>query len=150
MAFVYKIESMDEGEFGPNSVGHKYKPASYHGYKAKKTKGKTRWKYPVAAEYHVFNLADEHTEEMGADGIVDKRWINDDNSGLYSMVDGCKEPLGIGEERLAFFPQTRNPNDPWHGYPIDSSNLGPNLVEHWYQSNLIDQNVYLRLLKRKL
>lgn len=150
MAFIYNNEAMIDGEFGPNKNGHKYHPAPYHGCNAKPRKGKTRWDHPVAAEYHVFNLADEHNGEKNEDNIVDNRWMNDDGSGLYSMVDGCNEPLGKGEERLAFFPLPPNANDAWHGYPINSDDLGDNLIEHWHDSKLIDDTVYSRLLKRKL
>lgn len=150
MAFIYKNEPMVDGEFGPNKNGHKYHPVPYHGSKANPKNGKTRWNHPVAAEYHVFNLADEHFDGINSNNKVDMRWMNDDESGLYSMVDGCNEPLGMGEERLAFFPTPPNANDAWHGYPINSDGLGDNLIEHWHNSNLIDDIVYRRLLRRKL
>lgn len=150
MAFQYENVPMVDGEFGPNKSGHKYHPAPYHGCNAKPKKGKTRWDYPSPAEYHVFNFADEHTDTQRQDGTFDKRWLNDDGSGLYSMVDGCKEPLEKGEERLAFFPKPQNENDPWHGYPIGSEDVGDALIEYWHDENLIDENVYSRLLRHKL
>lgn len=150
MAFVYKNEIMNGDVFGPNKIGHVYKPAPYHGVKAKCRSGKTRWAHPASAEYHVFNLADEHFDSMMKTGVVDKRWLNDDKSGLYSMVDDCKEPLGMDEERLAFFPTPMNDNDSWHGYPIDSADLGDNLIEHWHQMGIITNTTYIRLMKHKI
>lgn len=150
MAFAYKNEAMVDGEFGPNTNKHKYHPMPYHGCNARPKKGKTRWDHPAAAEYHVFNLADEHSDKKEDNGDVDKRWMNDDGSGLYSMVNGCSEPLGKDEERLAFFPTPQNENDPWHGYPIGCDDIGDNLIEHWHDAKLIDDTAYSRLLRRKL
>lgn len=42
MAIDCEKLSLIDGEFGPNGIGHKYKPMSYHGVKAKKSKDKTR------------------------------------------------------------------------------------------------------------
>ena len=149
MAF-YKNETMKDGVFGPNRNNHTYKPAPYHGMKAKKNKNKTRWKHPAPAEYHVFNLADEHDGEIGKDGIIDKRWINDDGKGLYSLVDDCRVILGKdNEERFAYFKNPTNANDPWHGYPIDNSDIGDELIEYWYKKKIISESTYLRLSRHQ-
>ena len=149
MAF-YKNEKMASGMFGPNNSGHMYKPAPYHGVNARRRKDKTRWAHPVSAEYHVFNLADEHDDTVGKDGIQDKRWVNDDGEGLYSLVDDCKEILGRdNEERFAYFKNPSNVTDAWHGYPIDSSEIGEELIEHWYKKKVISESTYLRLSRHQ-
>ena len=149
MAF-YKNETMTNGMFGPNNSGHTYKPAPYHSVNAKRNKDKTRWRYPVSAEYHVFNLADEHDGKVGKDGIIDKRWINDDGKGLYSLADDCRVILGKdNEERFAYFKKPSNVNDPWHGYPIDNTDIGEELIEYWYEKKVISESTYLRLCRHQ-
>lgn len=152
MAFKYnkQVSLSEDGVYGPNTVGHKYRPAPYHGVNARRRADKSRWAYPTSAEYHVFNLADEHQEEMDENGIKDIRWMNDNDSGLFSMVDDCSEILGKDEERLAFFPKPMNEADPWHGYPVDSSDLGENLIEYWHNKELISNTTYLRLMRHKI
>jgi hypothetical protein len=139
------------GEFGPNKIGHKYRPMSYHGVKAKKSKDKSRWNHPVYAEYHVFNLADEHDGNIGSDGIIDRRWVDDDGKGLYSLVDDCKVILGKdNEERFAYFRKPINTSDPWHGYPVDGLEIGEELIEYWYKKKIITESTYLRLSRHQL
>lgn len=146
MDFDYKKEAMANGVFGPNKIGHTYRPAEYHGVKARKKKGKTRWAHPAPAEYHVFNLADEHKDEPQEDGLIDRRWVNDDGDGLYSLVDDCRVILGKdNEERFAFFPTPMNDNDSWHGYPLDGSCIGEKLIEYWHDRKIISDSTYLRL-----
>jgi len=150
MAFDYKKESMLKGVYGPNAVGHTYRPAEYHSIKAKKRKGKTRWAHPATAEYHVFNLADEHDGQPTEDETIDIRWVNDDGAGLYSLVDDCRVVLGKdNEERFAFFPTPMNDNDPWHGYPLDGSNIGEKLIEYWHKKKVISDSTYLRLSRHQ-
>lgn len=147
----YKTEKLKDGVFGPNQIGHTYLPHSYHGPKAKTRKGKSKWAHPASAEYYVFNLADEHDGHIDENGIEDKRWVNDDGKGLYSMVDDCKEVLGKKEERFAYFKNPINDTDPWHGYPVDDIlDLGNDLIEHWYAKKLISDSTYLRLMRHKL
>lgn len=151
MAFEYNQAVLNEdGVYGPNSSGHKYKPAPYHGVNARRRADKSRWAHPSSAEYYVFNLADEHNGDLNEEGNNDIRWMNDDDSGLYSMVDDCKEILGKDEERLAFFPKPMNEADSWHGYPVDSSDLGENLIEYWHNKELISNTTYLRLMRHKI
>lgn len=149
MAF-YKNEIMTDGTFGPNKIGHKYQPLKYHGVKAKKSDDKSRWNHPASAEYHVFNLADEHEGKVEKDGISDRRWVNDDGKGLYSLVDDCREILGKdNEERFAYFRNPQNDSDPWHGYPIDSSGIGEELIEYWHKKKVISDSTYLRLYRHQ-
>ena len=150
MAINYVPQAMQNGVYGPNNVGDTYKPAPYHGVAAKRKKQKARWAYTSSCEYYVFNLADEHDNSIDENGIQDKKWMNDDGRGLYSLVDDCKERLGQEGERLAFFPTPVNANDPWHGYPIDSTNVGDNLILHWYRKKVISETTYLRLMRHRL
>lgn len=142
--------SLVNGEYGPNSCGHKYKPMPYHGVKAKKSKDKTRWAHPSYVEYFVFNLADEHGEGISLEGVEDKRWVDDDGMGLYSLVNDCKEILGKdNEERLAYFRNPMNETDPWHGYPVDGADIGDDLIEYWHNKKIISDSTYLRLSRHQ-
>lgn len=81
--------------FGPNGQGHVYKPAPYHGCKAKKQKDKTRWVDDANFEFSIFNLADVHTGLPYPENIkvIDKRWMNDDGKGLYAILNQGKTYL---------------------------------------------------------
>lgn len=69
---------------------------------------------------------------------------------MYSLVDDCKVVLGKdNEERLAFFPTPMNDIDPWHGYPLDGSEVGDDLIEYWYKNNIISESTYLRLSRHQ-
>ena len=77
--------------------------------------------------------------------------MNDDMSGLYGMLDDCREVLGKdNDERLAFFPVPQNTFDPWHGYPVDSADLGDDLINFWNDQSLISNITYARLLRHQL
>ena len=146
------IKENHEVIFGPNKLGHIYKPAPYHGYKAKKLKDKTRWIDDANFEYSIFNLADVHTELPYPNNrnVIDKRWLNDDGQGLYAILNQGKILLGRTGERLAFFPIPRNEQDAWHGYPTNSKYIGDNLAEHWYSIHVISVGIYRKLLKHIL
>ena len=147
-----RVKENHEVIFGPNAQGHVYKPAPYHGCKAKKLKDKTRWIGDANFEFSIFNLADVHTElpYLNNRDIIDKRWLNDDGQGLYAIFNQGKNLLGQTGERLAFFPIPRNAQDPWHGYPTNSQYIGDELVEHWYSINVISIGIYRKLLKHIL
>lgn len=147
-----RIKENHEIIFGPNAQGHVYKPAPYHGFKAKNLKDKTRWIGDANFEFSIFNIADVHTElpYLNNRDIIDKRWLNDDGQGLYAILNQGKNLLGQTGERLAFFPIPRNAQDPWHGYPTNSQYIGDELVEHWYSINVISIGIYRKLLKHIL
>lgn len=142
-------KDINVGIWGPNKQGHTYQPAYYHGFKAKPRSGKSRWVKDANFEFQLFNLADEHSGEKlpNAPDVEDLRWMNDDNSGLFSIKDQGLTVLGQAGERLAFFPQPRNEEDSWHGYPTNSTNIGDELVDYWLSANVISRNVYRKLIK---
>lgn len=145
MPFQFKTHKMVDGKFGPTPNNHYYQPMPYHNPTATKRPDKTRWVLNASQQYDVFELAD--TPLDGKDN-----WMNDDESGLYAMIDSCQTILGKDNgERLAFFPTPQNiAADPWHGYPIDSSNLGDELIDFWFQHQLIDRITYIRLMRHEL
>ena len=147
MAHNFSSHSMIAGKFGPTPNNHYYQPVSYHNPTARKRDDKNRWVLTQSEQYEVFEIAD--TPDSSKEGR--KCWMNDDGKGLYSMLDGCDYILGKdNEERLAFFPKPANEQDSWHGYPIDSANIGDNLVEYWKNMQLISEITYRRLLAREL
>lgn len=142
---------MNKGIFGPNKVGDTYKPKKEHWHNAKRKDGKTRWLHDKKTEYYVFNLADEHDEHfLDRYNCSDVKWMNDDDSGLYSIVNQGRDKLGENGERLAFFPTPSNPTDPWHGYPVDSLNIKDKLIDHWYKIGIVDRRIYQKLLSHDL
>lgn len=145
MAHIFSKHIMVNGMFGPTPNGHYYQPASYHNPTAEKKEGKNRWVLSKSQQYEVFEIAD--TPKKGGKQC----WMNDDGKGLYSMLDGCDYVLGKdNEERLAFFPKPSNEQDSWHGYPIDSENLGDELIEYWKKEQLISDITYRHLLAHEL
>lgn len=138
--------------WGPNNQGHTYQPAPYHSCKARPRFDKTRWVADANFEFEIFNLADEHTgcELPNVPEINDLRWMNDDGSGLFSIKDQGKVVLGQTGERLAFFPQTRNEGQAWHGYPTNSNKIGDNLVDYWLRANIINPRIYRKLIKHTI
>ena len=144
MAHAFSPHVMADGLFGPTPNGHHYKPAPYHNPSAQKRSGKSRWCLNPSEQYEVFEIADTPL----ADRI---NWMNDDMSGLYGMLDDCSEVLGKdNDERLAFFPIPQNSIDPWHGYPVDSADLGDDLINFWHDQSLISNITYARLLRHQL
>lgn len=144
MSHVFSKHIMVGGKFGPTPNKHFYQPMPYHNPTAQKQQNKTRWILNQSEQYEVFEVADTPKGKK-------KCWMNDDNSGLYGMLDNCDLILGMDhDERLAFFPQPQNNTDPWHGYPTDSSNLGDELIEFWLDNQLITKITYARLLRHEL
>ncbi len=144
-------DTMKDGKFGPDSQNNYYQPKKEHWHKAQPAKGKTRWCHDRQYEFYVFKLADEHDEMMPlASGDCDKRWMNDDGKGLYSIVEGGLEKLGEHDERLAFFPTPQNSGDPWHGYPVKSTNIKDNLIDYWSKNDIITYRICKLLLRHKI
>ena len=52
------------------------------------------------------------------------------------------------EERIAFFPDTEA--NPWHGYPISSSEISEEIIKSWKNSPNISTRNYRSLLKREI
>ena len=144
MAHKFNQHTMIDGRYGPTPNGHYYQPAPYHNPSAQKRNDKTRWILNQSQQYEVFEIADT---PLGGKTC----WMNDDQSGLYGMLDSCNEILGKdNDERLAFFPKPSNQTDSWHGYPTDSDNLGDELIDFWHEQNLITDITYARLLRHQL
>ena len=144
MTYQFSVHIMDNGKFGPTPNGHFYQPMPYHNPNAQKRNDKTRWMLSKGEQYEVFETADTPSTER-------TNWMNDDGSGIYGMLDDCKVVLGKDNgERLAFFPVPQNDSDPWHGYPTDSSELGENLIEYWYEKKLISRITYVHLSRHEL
>ncbi len=110
----------------------------YHSKGAAFKKGKTRWIIPENGEFEVFKISNEGN------------WLCNINNGYFSLVSKCAEILGDHNERLAFFPQTVNPNDPYHGYPVSSQDYPPSdtLVDKWFSENIIDEVTKRRIERR--
>lgn len=139
MAYNYpKVVRNVDGTFGPTIVHHYYKPVGYHNNGAAKRVDKSKWRLKLNEQYEVFRLADEGD------------WMDAESEGLYSIVDKGKEVLGENSERIAFFPKPQNDADPWHGYPKNNPLISDELLETWYQNQVIDGIMYKRLMRHRL
>ena len=139
MAHIYpnKVRNND-GTYGPTSMLHFYKPASYHNPTARLRADKTRWKLTEPQQYEVFRVADEAYETY-----------MDNRGGLYGFLDQMEEVLGKdNEERIAYFPFPST--NPWHGYPIDSEDIDDDIIDRWKDSGIITRRTYIQLLKHRI
>lgn len=103
------------GNYGPTTRGDYYTSKSDHRRtaKTKRNKGvitKTKWSIDEGEEYDVFKIANEEYD----------LWYCKKNNCLFSFVDEANFVLGQGGERVAKFPNERNINEPWHGYPVST------------------------------
>lgn len=136
MAYKYpKIAQNADGTFGPTLQGNYYFPASYHNRTAAHRAEKAKWCLRKNEQYEVFRLAD------------DNHWEDNNPDGLYSVIDNGREVLGLLGERVAFFRNTQNVNDSWHGYPVCNPPISDDLIEKWHKTNVIDDIFYKRLLR---
>ena len=95
-----------DGTYGPTSRGDFYLSKEDHRRTAKKKKEKTRWEIDEGEEFSVFAESNE------------PYWYCKQNKCLFSLIDNCTEVLGENGERIAKFPNDRNKQEPWHGYPV--------------------------------
>lgn len=72
--------------------------------------------------------------------------------GLRTQDGSEIEPLGNKGERLCKFPRTANSTDPWHGYPVLTSEDAPpdEFVEQWLHNRVITRTVARRIQKGRL
>ncbi|HEY3388779.1 MAG TPA: hypothetical protein VGK38_04350 [Prolixibacteraceae bacterium] len=105
---IKKYKRNSDGTYGPTLRGEFYFSKADHRRTAKEKSSKNRWALEEGEEYSVFLEANN----------PEPYWYCNENNSLFSFVDDCNEILGQNGERIAKFPNDRNPNDPWHGYPV--------------------------------
>lgn len=132
-----KVKLNADGNFGPTKNDNYYHPVFYHNKTAKKNSDKTKWVLKKNEQYEVFRLSDEG------------EWACKENSGLFGVLEKGDIILGNGEERLSFFPNPVNTNDPWHGFPVHSGEFEPSkeVVDKWLKDKVIDYRMYIKILK---
>jgi hypothetical protein len=135
-------------KFGPNFMGHYYVP-TYHSKISRRNEHKTRWVINSAEEYDVFNFADI-LDPNSQDTIYNRRWLNSDNKGICSVVDGGNKVLGENGELFAYFPVPANECDPWHGYPCYGEKICKELRDYWNTECIITKRVYRKLMKGEI
>ena len=151
MAYVFNKHKMIDGKrFGPTENGWYYQPAGYHpkvsksknkkGRKAKESehKDKSSWILDKSQQYDVF-LEGEKGEFM-------------DSSNMFSVLDNCNVVMGEDGERIALFPVPSAGTLDWHGYPVFSKDekLTNEIIDKFYNANVISPSKYLRMLRRDL
>lgn len=134
------MKQNSDGTFGPTNKEHYYEPVFYHNKSAKKNSHKTRWILKKNEQYDVFKISDE------------KEWECNSNNGNFSILCNAEIIFGDNEERLAFFPKPSNAIDVWHGYPVNSSEYEPSetLIGKWLKDKVIDDRIYIKILKGQL
>jgi|TARA_B110000037_G_C16817250_1_gene382157 hypothetical protein len=132
-----KVKLNKGGNFGPTENDNFYHPVFYHNKTAKKNSDKTKWVLKKNEQYEVFRLSDEGN------------WDCKEKSGLFGILKNGDIVLGNGEERLSFFPNPANSNDPWHGYPINGGEFEPSIktVDKWLKDKVIDNRMHIKILK---
>jgi len=141
MAYKFpKVKLNSKGCFGPTSQDHYYIPVNYHNKTAGTNTHKTRWRLKQNEQYEVFRVSDEG------------KWKCTKNKGLFSILSKGEVILGTNEERLSFFPNPVNANDPWHGYPVDSGKYEPSvdLVDKWLEDKVIDNRLHIKILRGQI
>lgn len=104
------------GRYGPTTGQRYYLPNPVHNPNKKKSKTtkkdkeakhkvKTQWVKDPDEQYCIFEFAEVNNLR--------------NNSGYVGVevINGRLKSVGENGELFAFFPQTRNHGDPWHGYP---------------------------------
>lgn len=141
MAYPYpSVKQNDDGTFGPTNTGNRYYPVYYHNSSAINKKGKRKFILKKNEQYEVFKIADEG------------KWICDANSCIFSILNNGGEILGQLEERLAYFEPPKNAGEPWHGYPIFSSELAISeaLLDLWESQKIITLKIRKKIGKGEL
>ena len=137
MSYKFPKAKLNNELFGPTNKNHYYFPVSYHNKTAKTNDHKTKWILKKNEQYEVFRVSDE------------KEWQCNINNGLFSILSNGDVVMGINEERLSFFPNPVNNIDAWHGFPVNSSEFEPSieLVDLWLKNKVIDERLYIKILK---
>lgn len=135
-----KVKQNDSGNFGPTKNCNYYFPVHYHNKTAKDRPDKTKWRLKKNEQYEVFRISDE------------SKWACDENDGLFGILNEGNVLLGMGEERLSYFPNPANENDDWHGFPINSGEFEPskNLVDKWHKDEIISYRMKIKILKGEI
>lgn len=106
---LLKFKRNADGTYGPTTVRKEfYMSKQDHRKTAKTKKGKTRWCIEEGQEFSVFKPINDNYE----------LWFCTVNNCLFGMVDGGSVVLGENGERIAKFPNDRQNEEPWHGYPV--------------------------------
>jgi len=132
-----KVKQNKDGNFGPTKNDNFYNPVYYHNKTAKKNSDKTKWVLKKNEQYEVFRLSDE------------EKWGCNKNSGLFGILEKGNIILGDSEERLSFFPNPANTNEPWHGFPVHSGEYEPSVtvLDKWLEDEIIDPRMHIKILK---
>jgi len=129
------------GLFGKTSRGNYYKPISYHNPSGLSNRHKNKWSIRQDEQYYVFKLADESV------------WNCSNNDGsLFAIIQDGKIVLGALGEVLGYFEVPVNNGDPWHGYPIFSSEfeLGEDLLDKWEQDKIVSPIIRKKIGKGQI
>lgn len=128
--------------YGPTNRGDYYISKADHRRTAKTKKGKTRWDIEEGQEFSVFQETNE------------PYWYCNENECLFSLIDNCSEVLGENGERIAKFPDDKNEDDPWHGYPVlteqKQNRPSSELLDIIQEKGFVDIKVRMKIEKGQL
>jgi hypothetical protein len=136
-----KYSRNSDGLYGPSPKGDFYISKEDHRRTAKNKSHKTKWDIEEGEEYSVFLEAN----------IPEPTWLCNENNALFSLIDDCKTILGKNGERIAKFPNVKNNNEPWHGYPVlteeEQNRPSSELLDKISDTGLLSLNVRLKIEK---
>lgn len=75
--------------------------------------------------------------------------------GYYGILNGAHAPIGSDGQHVAYFPETQNASDPWHGFPMavnpSRDDVVPDiLIDRWVAEDVIGFAAGERLRRGKL
>ncbi|MWB95529.1 hypothetical protein GON26_14255 [Flavobacterium sp. GA093] len=140
MSTFRKITKNSDGTFGPTKSNNFYKPVAYHNKSSITKRHKTKWIIKQNEQYCTFELSHNN------------KWKCSIQQGYFSIVENGKFIMGSNEEVLGFFPEIVNMTDPYHGYPVSSAEyeISNPLLVKWLADKVIDNRIYIKLLKCQL
>lgn len=140
MPIFPKLKKGANGTFGPTIKNHYYYPVSYHNKNATPNPHKSTWCIKENQQYDVFRVADEGSWECSV------------AKGLFSILGDGTFTVGSGGEVLSFFPNTVNPSDYWHGFPVKSESKRPSsaLLDKWVNDKIIGHSARIRIERGQL
>lgn len=147
--------------FYPSPRGNTYISVNYHQKNGGGRSGKSRWDIEPQEEFDLFCQADipdcpekdDCQEKYTCPKVNEcpkkrnRRWKSGDY--LYSFRNGAKDIIGKKNERLARFEGNDQLRE-WHGYPILKPIISNDLINYWWENNIISESTKRKLQRFKI
>lgn len=134
------IRTKDGILFNPTQNGKKYISLFYHRGSGNRNV-KNFWHNDITPdiEYSIFQFSDT-TNSCCSQGHY------------WGIQNQGNQVLGHDGERICKFPANNNPNNPWHGYPVETKDhaIEEKIVSAWLETKVISRSIARRIRKRLL